>query len=234
MTYSVGMGPNPCPAIINAGTGATTYPGGYGDNGTGYLISAAAINNNGLLAGYGTNPLTLVQDAYGWNGSAWIDIPGFAGRGTISRAIDSNGNMVGQSSNSSNKKHPFYVPYTGSTWGTMIDLGLNGSNTSGSALGINDSGVLVGWESASSSFAYTWSTTAGSGVQLSTRVASLNGWTLQQANGIDNAGDIVGVGAVGGVTTAYLLTLPTPEPSTLLLAASGLVGLVAYAWRKRK
>ena len=57
----------------------------------------------------------------------------------------------------------------------MIDLGLNGSNTSGSALGINDSGVLVGWESASSSFAYTWSTTAGSGGSTLYAVASLNG-----------------------------------------------------------
>ena len=27
---------------------------------------------------------------------------------------------------------------------------------------------------------------------------------------------------------------PVPEPSTLLLTASGLAGLVAYAWRKRR
>ena len=81
MTYSVGMGLNPCPAIINAGTGATTYPGGYGDDGAGYLISAAAINNNGLLAGYGTNPLTLVQDAYGWNGKRSIEYPGLRREG---------------------------------------------------------------------------------------------------------------------------------------------------------
>ena len=33
----------------------------------------------------------------------------------------------------------------------------------------------------------------------------------------------------------FLLTpVVTPEPSTLLLAASGLIGLLAYAWRKRK
>ena len=30
------------------------------------------------------------------------------------------------------------------------------------------------------------------------------------------------------------LLAPVPEPSTLLLAAAGLVGLLAYSWRKQK
>ena len=30
------------------------------------------------------------------------------------------------------------------------------------------------------------------------------------------------------------VTAAVPEPSTLLLAAAGLVGLLAYAWRKRR
>ena len=208
-TYTIGMLPEPCPAIINAGTGATTYPGGYGDGGTGYNISAAAINANGFLAGYGDNPSTLVQDAYGWNGSAWIDIPGYAGRGTISRAIDSNGNIVGASRNSSNKNHPFYAPYTGSTWGAMVDLGLNGSNTSGSALGINDNGQMVGWQSNSTNTAtaYTWSTTPGSGVPLSTLVSGGTSWTFQQATAVNNQCDIVGDGTDAlGNNKAFLLT----------------------------
>ena len=28
--------------------------------------------------------------------------------------------------------------------------------------------------------------------------------------------------------------VPTPEPSTIVLVAAGLFGLLAYAWRKRK
>ena len=31
-----------------------------------------------------------------------------------------------------------------------------------------------------------------------------------------------------------MTAVATPEPSTLLLAATGLLGLLAYAWRKRK
>jgi len=35
------------------------------------------------------------------------------------------------------------------------------------------------------------------------------------------------------IMESFLLT-PTPEPSTVILLATGLAGLVAYAWRKRK
>ena len=60
------------------------------------------------------------------------------------------------------------------------------------------------------------------------------GWTLTNAYGIDNNGDIVGYGSNGTSNRAFLITAIVPEPSTLLLAATGLVGLLAYAWRKRK
>ncbi len=33
---------------------------------------------------------------------------------------------------------------------------------------------------------------------------------------------------------SMLLTHPSPEPSTLLLTATGLLGLLAYAWRRRR
>jgi hypothetical protein len=34
--------------------------------------------------------------------------------------------------------------------------------------------------------------------------------------------------------TAAKQAMPTPEPSTLVLLAAGLAGLLAYAWRKRR
>ena len=61
-------------------------------------------------------------------------------------------------------------------------------------------------------------------------------WTA--ATSINDAGQILVQGVTGtrpGLLETYLLTpVATPEPSTLLLAAAGLVGLLAYAWRKRK
>jgi probable HAF family extracellular repeat protein len=61
------------------------------------------------------------------------------------------------------------------------------------------------------------------------------GFAINYAYSIGNGGHITGAGTPsgGGATHAYLLT-PTPEPSTLLLMVSGLAGLLAYAWRRRK
>ena len=43
-----------------------------------------------------------------------------------------------------------------------------------------------------------------------------------------------GAGGNGGFRMVALTGSPVPEPGTLVLAATGLIGLLAYAWRKRK
>ena len=60
--------------------------------------------------------------------------------------------------------------------------------------------------------------------------------SLQYATAISANGTyIVGYGTVGSQTHGFLLTAAaTPEPSALLLVATGLAGLLAYAWRRRK
>jgi probable HAF family extracellular repeat protein len=54
------------------------------------------------------------------------------------------------------------------------------------------------------------------------------------ANGvaINDAGQITGFGTIGGETHAFLAT-PTPEPSSLVLAALGFAGLAARGRRRR-
>jgi hypothetical protein len=56
--------------------------------------------------------------------------------------------------------------------------------------------------------------------------------------GAPKAGDVLEIGFVIGtgtyVTDIRMDVTPTPEPSTLVLLASGLIGLLAYTWRKRR
>jgi hypothetical protein len=46
--------------------------------------------------------------------------------------------------------------------------------------------------------------------------------------------DLGGAGTVVDNVRVTATPTATPEPSTLVLLASGLIGLLAYAWRKRK
>ena len=58
---------------------------------------------------------------------------------------------------------------------------------------------------------------------------------LNDAEAINDSGWISGIATINGTgNQVFLLALPVPEPSTLLLAAMGLVGLLAYAWKRRR
>ena len=68
---------------------------------------------------------------------------------------------------------------------------------------------------------------------LNNLIAPTSGWTLEEANGINDLGQIVGGGYnSSGQWHAFLLT-PIPEPSTFVLLAAGAVGLLGFAWRRR-
>jgi hypothetical protein len=64
------------------------------------------------------------------------------------------------------------------------------------------------------------------------------GFVMNSITAIDDSGDVAGFGTDGSGHTnqAFVImhAIATPEPSTLFLATMGLVGLLAYAWRKRK
>jgi hypothetical protein len=52
-------------------------------------------------------------------------------------------------------------------------------------------------------------------------------WTSIQPYAINDRGQITGEGIIGGQTHAFLLT-PTPEPSSIVLAAFGFAGLERF------
>jgi hypothetical protein len=136
----------------------------------------------------------------------------------------------------------------GSTTTTFLkDIPLITGATSniGSAMNNNAVPQITGTAvTGSGNRAYIWNYGDAAATDLNTYAtglgaANLTGWTFTHADGINNNKEIVGYGTLasdGGATHVFALldVTPAPEPSTLLLLASGLAGLLAYAWRKRR
>jgi probable HAF family extracellular repeat protein len=90
--------------------------------------------------------------------------------------------------------------------GVMTDLG-NLGNTCTSASDINEAGTVVGGSSSistSSGSAFMWRN--GQIFNLNNLLQPNSGWQLRSATGINNNGQIVGIGKFNGQTKGFLLT----------------------------
>jgi probable HAF family extracellular repeat protein len=96
----------------------------------------------------------------------------------------------------------------------MTDLGtLGGTNSSSYAYGINNNGQVVGRSSTTSNaYGEAFLYSGGKMTDLNNLIPANPGWTLTQANAINDSGQIVGFGFnPSGQTHAFLLT-PVPVP----------------------
>ncbi|HVU88968.1 MAG TPA: PEP-CTERM sorting domain-containing protein [Pirellulales bacterium] len=192
-------------AVLWNGTTATDL-GALTPNGGSY---AYGINNAGTIVGQSNNlPVQWIGGAIGQLG-----LP--AGM-TIGAAYSVN--EAGQSVGYSTPSSPFTL--TATLWnGTQpVLLPSLGTRTDTEAFGINNSGVVVGmaefgFQNSPRAFIYS-----GGTMQDLTTLVNQPGWVLQQANAINDAGDIVGIGTLNGQTHAFVLRT-VPEPSTGLLVA---------------
>jgi probable HAF family extracellular repeat protein len=121
--------------------------------------------------------------------------------------------------------------------GTMTDLGtLPGTNES-SASAINQAGEIVGYSEVFSGIdphAALWRN--GKIADLNSAIDSALGWTLEYGSDINDHGQIVGTGTIGGEQHGFLLTpsVAAPEPTTLALAALGLGTWCVVSPRRRR
>ena len=238
-----------------------TLPGGS-FNGTGNGQSpATAINSAGIITGW-CNDSNGNQNAVTWtnNGSAWTvndlvnrNLPQNAAGWAESLAANSYGLAVGVSQLGTGPSFSDYAClFSG---GSAVLLG-NFGGASGpagmatdAATAINDSGVIVGYSDIKSTGqpdAFIWTPTVLNGTTITGTIQDMNtvfasiipsGWTLSQATGIDNNGDICGYmtsNSNSSVTEGFLITASVPEPSSWALLASGLLGSLACTWRKRQ
>jgi probable HAF family extracellular repeat protein len=222
----------------------------------GAYAGAAAISSNGIVAGWSNTVTgTLSGSNLGYqNAVTWTNTgSGRVVNDLVNRSVYTLGAFGAMAVNSAGTAvgwgnfggiNPLggcnAVEFTGS--GTALMLGNLGALGAGNdvvpddtALGINDSGIVVGTATTSSGVndAFIYYPSSNRTMQdMNTVFASVipSGWSLTAATAIDDNGDIIGYGTYHGTTEGFLIAAATvPEPSTLLLLATGLMGLLACA-----
>lgn len=200
----------------------------------GDISIAQGINSSGHVVGYYYTSGQTDFRSFLYTNTAMVDLGTFGGVYSFVRDINDSGQIIGYYVTDDGIQHPFIR----SSAGVKTDIGP--SNVSGLPRAINNSGQVVG-RTRSSAFLYTNGTLTilGAGtasaisqngkivgmdssghaamftnntvIDLNTRIPSGSGWVLQEATGVNSAGQIVGYGiAPNGETHAFMLQPPLP------------------------
>jgi probable HAF family extracellular repeat protein len=216
-------------AVVNGNIQSlATAPGvqwsaAYGLNNTGTIVGDGQLAN-GTFRGMVWNP----------DGSV-TELGTFGGASSQATGVNDSGEVVGFASLSDGYQNAF-----AEIGGTMIDLGTLGGGSS-YAYGINDTGEIVGYswlaDGSQSAFLYD----DGTMLDLNALLLGDSGWDLLQAYGINNSGQITGVGLYDGQMSAFVLTDPpagvaadiagVPEPSGLLMSCAALAMIAFFRSR---
>jgi uncharacterized membrane protein len=231
---------------LDSPDGVTNYPASgaasYGINATSQVFGQADPQ--------GANP--------GYRGSRWSSPSGAnqtptftypaasgAGAADLTDYLGFQGNnanrIVGNGQNVDNSRSQAFAS-DGTTTTLLNNLGGSGAGNFGTAFSINNAlvNIIVGYSSSTPgtlvATAWNWSGASPdpTAIDLNSRlVSNPTGLFLVEALGVNDLGQIVGFGNIGGHDHAFLLT-PVPEPGTMALCGLGLGGLAARAWRRRQ
>ncbi|MGD0000909.1 MAG: DUF3466 family protein, partial [Bryobacteraceae bacterium] len=195
---------------------AVVYSGGVlTDLGTlgGSLSVATAINASGQVAGYSMRA-DGTEHAFLYSNGVMRDLGTLGGALSHANAINAGGEIVGFADTADGSWHAFL--YSG---GFMLDLGTLGGPHS-EALGINTSGQVVGYSGlaggANNAFIYSngvmtaLNSLLPSGSQWGLMTGDSSQAGLEQANAINDNGQIAGCAYVSGAMHGFIYTL-TPN-----------------------
>ena len=164
----------------------------YAVNATGEIVGCGETVTGGAYRGFLYNPQTKI-----------VTKLGLTGDNSCAADVDSANAVAGSATNSSHATRGFL-------WqsGKAIDLGDLGAGYA-DVQGMNDNGVVVGESSrlGTEAHAFVWENTTGIR-DLNTLIPATSGWVLYRAYGVNDLGEIVGVGKVNGATHAFLLVPP--------------------------
>jgi probable HAF family extracellular repeat protein len=165
----------------------------------GTLTDATGINKNGDVCGAmsGSSNAVVISSK-----GKVTDLGSLDGGGSEASAINDKGQVVGDSfavDPFGGGAHAFL--YSG---GVMLDLGTLGGRGVSFALAINKNGQVVGFSNSGGQVAFIYSNRQMK--DLNTFLPINSGWSLTQATGINDSGQIVGVGVFNGIPRGFLLT----------------------------
>ena len=197
--------------------------------------AAYGINDAGTVVGDGRLDNGTFRGLI-WNTDGSVTTLGTLG-GSSSQAmgVNNSGEVVGFASLASGYQHAFAL-----IGGSMLDLGTLGGSSY--AYRVNDSGEVVGYSYLAGGDQHAFLYYDGTMLDLNSLLPDDSGWVVEEAFGINDSGQITGMGLYDGQWNAFLMTdppagpdviTPTPEPSTVPLVAAGLA-LVALLRRVRR
>ncbi len=205
--------------------------GSLQQNGLQYTSQATGVNDNGDVVGWSeilASAYQVTTHAVVWENGQIRDLgvladPSWGVGFSKAMAINDHGQVVGISTAPGNMNAAVL-------WhnGQEVDLGNLGGAVWSQANDINNLGQVVG---VSGNSAFLWS--GGAMLNLNDLVPDLEGWTLTEAVGINESGQIIvnGIDQIGSMRHAFLLNPVTvPEPGTLALV---MLGIATYFGRQR-
>jgi probable HAF family extracellular repeat protein len=211
-------------------TGDTAYHAFFESNGImtdlgtlgGQDSEAFAVNGNGQVVGSSSVSGSSSSHAFLFTGGVMTDLGTLGGGSSSALGINSYGQVVGYSGTASGALHAFLYDD-----GTLIDLGtLGGDGQNSQANAINDSGEIVGESGTGMTGPHAFLYIGGTMLDLNSLINPSLGWTILDATGINDSGQIVAYGFQNQTETDALLLTPIPEPGALcLLTLYGVIGL---------
>jgi probable HAF family extracellular repeat protein len=197
-----------------------------------YVSGAFGINSSGQAAG-GSSPTFNTGVAVLYAGGAVFSLGTLRpGGNSGADAINNSGEVVGSAdviSGSGVYSHGFLYSN-----GLMTDLGSLDPFHTSFANAINNAGQIVGTSFTSAGAEHAFLSNGTTMTDLNSLIDPGSGWDLETASGINDAGQIIGHGLDPVDRSGGFLLTPVPEPGSMVLAALGFGGLIAWGWRPRR
>ncbi len=202
--------------------------------------TAFGINDAGLIVGQFTDNATDTTPGFLFNGAAFTILnPVASAIVTNAQGINNNGLVTGFYSVDGVHQHGFFYDSTTGQFTLPPDPNVPNLVLT-QFLGINDGGLAVGYYQLpdGSQHGFLFDTAAHSYSFLDEPNAAVNGFSITQITGVNDAGEIAGfyVDAATGVQRGFFATpaaAATPEPGTFALLLGALAPmLAARRWRR--